>query len=126
MLEAIEASLELPTQSLNHEREVLKRYGNMSAPTALFVLERVAGGRIAGKIAAHRARAWLYCLDGNARRARRLKGCVVAMAADWDPFAVAVLAFVTVQRGAELVVARRNTQRLLAQGAFEAAPGHYR
>lgn len=49
----------------------------------------------------------------------------MAIAADWDPFAVAVLAFVTVQRGAELVVARRNTQRLLAQGAFEAAPGHY-
>ena len=45
--------------------------------------------------------------------------------ADWDPFAVAVLAFVTVQRGAELLVARHNTQRLLAQGAFEAAPGHY-
>ena len=47
------------------------------------------------------------------------------MAADWDPFAVAVLAFVTLQRGAELLVARRNTQRLLAQGAFEAAPRHY-
>jgi len=47
------------------------------------------------------------------------------MMADWDPFAVAVLAFVTVQRGAELVLARRNTHRLLAQGAFEAAPGHY-
>jgi alkylresorcinol/alkylpyrone synthase len=41
VLEAIEASLELPTQSLDHEREVLKRYGNMSAPTALFVLERM-------------------------------------------------------------------------------------
>ena len=47
------------------------------------------------------------------------------MAADLDPFAVAVLALVTVQRGAELVLARRNTRRLLAQGAFEAAPGHY-
>ena len=41
VLEAIEASLKLPTQSLDHEREVLKRFGNMSAPTALFVLERV-------------------------------------------------------------------------------------
>ena len=26
---------------LDHERAVLARYGNMSAPTALFVLERV-------------------------------------------------------------------------------------
>lgn len=45
--------------------------------------------------------------------------------ADWDPFAVAVLTFVTVQRGVELLVARRNTQRLLAQGAFETAAAHY-
>jgi methyltransferase len=49
----------------------------------------------------------------------------LAIAADWDPFAVAVLAFVTLQRGAELVLARRNTRRLLAQGAFEAAAEHY-
>lgn len=46
-------------------------------------------------------------------------------AADWDPFAVSVLTFVTLQRGAELVLARRNTHKLLAQGAFEASPGHY-
>ena len=49
----------------------------------------------------------------------------MAIGAGWDPFAVAVLAFVTAQRGAELILARHNTQRLLAQGAFEAAPGHY-
>ncbi|MQT11818.1 isoprenylcysteine carboxyl methyltransferase family protein [Segnochrobactrum spirostomi] len=42
---------------------------------------------------------------------------------DW--IAVAVLAFVTVQRLAELVHARRNTARLLARGAHEVAPGHY-
>jgi alkylresorcinol/alkylpyrone synthase len=49
VLEAIEASLKLPTQSLDHEREVLKRFGNMSAPTALFVLERVLGGALPEK-----------------------------------------------------------------------------
>ena len=38
---------------------------------------------------------------------------------------VLVLGFVTVQRGAELVLARRNTRRLLARGAVEASPGHY-
>ena len=38
---------------------------------------------------------------------------------------VAILAFVTLERGAELVWARRNTRRLLAQGAHEAAGGHY-
>jgi methyltransferase len=39
--------------------------------------------------------------------------------------AVAVLLFVTLQRLGELVLARRNTAALLAQGAVEHAPGHY-
>ena len=38
---------------------------------------------------------------------------------------VAVLAFVTVQRLAELLLSQRNTRRLLARGAYEAAPEHY-
>ncbi len=33
--------LELPQGTLDHEREVLAHYGNMSAPTVLFVLERM-------------------------------------------------------------------------------------
>ena len=36
-----------------------------------------------------------------------------------------VLGFVTLQRGAELILAERNTRRLLAQGAVEAARTHY-
>jgi len=39
--------------------------------------------------------------------------------------AVAVLAFVTVERVAELFLAKRNTARLLSRGAEEIAPGHY-
>jgi methyltransferase len=39
--------------------------------------------------------------------------------------AILILAFVTVQRLAELMVARRNTSALLALGAYEVAPGHY-
>ncbi len=42
---------------------------------------------------------------------------------DWP--AIAILCFVTLQRLAELLYSRRNTARLLAQGAHEAAPGHY-
>ena len=38
---------------------------------------------------------------------------------------IAVLAFVTLERLAELVWAQRNTRRLLARGAREASPGHY-
>jgi methyltransferase len=36
-----------------------------------------------------------------------------------------ILALVTLQRAGELVVARRNTQRLIARGAVEIAAGHY-
>ncbi len=39
--------------------------------------------------------------------------------------AVFVLALVTVQRLCELVIARRNTARLLAAGGHEVAPEHY-
>ena len=38
---------------------------------------------------------------------------------------ILILGFVTLQRLAELVIARRNTRALLARGAYEAAPGHY-
>lgn len=41
VIDAIEAALELPQGELNLEREVLHDYGNMSAPTVLFVLERL-------------------------------------------------------------------------------------
>lgn len=41
---------------------------------------------------------------------------------DW---AVLILALVTAQRLGELVLARRNTRRLLARGAHEAGAAHY-
>ena len=41
VIDAIETALELPQGELNLEREVLHDYGNMSAPTVLFVLERL-------------------------------------------------------------------------------------
>ena len=41
MIDAIETALDLPQGELNLEREVLRDYGNMSAPTVLFVLERL-------------------------------------------------------------------------------------
>ena len=39
--------------------------------------------------------------------------------------AALLLAFVTAERLGELWLARRNTAALLAEGAFEVAPGHY-
>jgi alkylresorcinol/alkylpyrone synthase len=45
IVEAIETGLALKAGVLDHERAVLARFGNMSAPTALFVLERaIAAG----------------------------------------------------------------------------------
>ncbi len=41
VVEAIERALELGQGALDVEREVLREHGNMSAPTALFVLKRV-------------------------------------------------------------------------------------
>lgn len=39
--------------------------------------------------------------------------------------ALAFIAFLLLQRGAELVIARRNTRRLLARGAVEYGAAHY-
>ena len=44
VVSAIEAALSLGQGSLDAEREVLRNHGNMSAPTALFVLDRVRAG----------------------------------------------------------------------------------
>jgi alkylresorcinol/alkylpyrone synthase len=41
VIDAIETALDLPQGELNLEREVLHDYGNMSAPTVFFVLERL-------------------------------------------------------------------------------------
>ena len=41
VIDAIETALELPQGELNLEREVLRDNGNMSAPTVMFVLERL-------------------------------------------------------------------------------------
>jgi alkylresorcinol/alkylpyrone synthase len=41
VVDAIEQALDLPQGELNLEREVLRDHGNMSAPTVLFVLDRL-------------------------------------------------------------------------------------
>jgi alkylresorcinol/alkylpyrone synthase len=48
VLEAYADALGLPPARFDHSREVLRRYGNMSSPTCLFVLERtLAAGDVA-------------------------------------------------------------------------------
>lgn len=41
VVDALEETLNLVPNSLDHERDILAEYGNMSAPTVLFVLERM-------------------------------------------------------------------------------------
>lgn len=49
VIDAIESALQLPQGELNLEREVLNDYGNMSAPTVMFVLERLLERGLPGK-----------------------------------------------------------------------------
>ena len=44
VIAAIETALDLTQGDLNDEREVLRDFGNMSAPTVLFVLDRLLRG----------------------------------------------------------------------------------
>ena len=51
VVDALENALGLQRGSLDHERAVLREYGNMSAPTVLFALERVLAERPRGVLA---------------------------------------------------------------------------
>ena len=41
VVDAVETALKLDRGSLDHERDILREYGNMSAPTVIFALDRV-------------------------------------------------------------------------------------
>jgi alkylresorcinol/alkylpyrone synthase len=49
VITALETTLGLDHGTLDHEREVLREYGNMSAPTVLFVLERLVKTGLPGR-----------------------------------------------------------------------------
>ncbi|CAN5444070.1 type III polyketide synthase [soil metagenome] len=49
VITALEAAFEMEPQTLRHERAVLAGYGNMSAPTVLFVLERALQDPFTGR-----------------------------------------------------------------------------
>jgi alkylresorcinol/alkylpyrone synthase len=50
VIDAIEAALGLPPGELDLERDVLRDFGNMSAPTVLFVLERLLARGLPGQV----------------------------------------------------------------------------
>ena len=85
-----------------------REYGNMSAPTVLFVLERVLAAGPAAAHGADRAGARLHLQLPSS-----LQGCVT--------LAPVILALVTLQRLGELVLARRNTA-----GCARRAPTRWR
>lgn len=49
VVNALETVFELPQGSLNKERQVLRDYGNMSAPTVLFVLQEALRSGLSGR-----------------------------------------------------------------------------
>ena len=49
VLEAVEGALELPRAAFQHAWDILSEYGNMSSPTALFVLERTLSAGATGR-----------------------------------------------------------------------------
>jgi methyltransferase len=66
---------------------------------------------------------------GSVRSTVGFEDAVIAVLLDaWraaNPLVVAILTFVSAQRLSELVLARRNTRRLLAKGAVEVGRQHY-
>jgi alkylresorcinol/alkylpyrone synthase len=50
VINALERAFELDQGTLDHERDVIADYGNMSAPTVLFVLERVLAAGANGRL----------------------------------------------------------------------------
>ena len=51
VIDALESALSLEVGDLDHERAVLAEHGNMSAPTVLFVLDRVRRAGLPAKSA---------------------------------------------------------------------------
>lgn len=90
---------------------MLADYGNMSAPTVLFVLQRAMTTGLPTR-ATERDGTWVPV------ELRDPPECDVTLPST-------VLAAVTAERLAELSFARRNTLALLRRGAIEASPGHY-
>ncbi len=124
VIEAIETALHLRQGELAEEREVLRDYGNMSAPTVLFVLKAVMEGAMRGQMMA--------CALGPGFSASfmplRIEGEAVAPSGASCGMSIgtaAFLGFLLLQRLAELVIAQRNTRRLLARGAREVGAAHY-
>jgi alkylresorcinol/alkylpyrone synthase len=48
VLEAAQAALALPQEAFHHAWDILAEYGNMSSPTALFVLQRTLSANASG------------------------------------------------------------------------------
>ena len=112
VITALESALGMEDGTLDHERDVLSSHGNMSAPDRPFRPRTGDRRRIAESLARERHGARLF----DQLRRPGESGVTLAV---W------CLVFVTLQRAVELLIASRNTSRLIARGAVEASPGHY-
>ena len=116
VLQAIEQSLDLRPDYLGIERQVLRDFGNMSAPTVLFVLKRVLETEQKGDM-----------LMGAFGPVSPLPFCRYYHIGEMSVSlpALLLLIFLVVQRLGELILSNRNTRKLLEQGATEVGAEHY-
>ena len=124
VLDAIETALELQKGTLRDEREVLRGHGNMSAPTVLFVLERALKRGLRGSAVLVGARARLHREFSRARGQRMIPKSAPIMRKEHALVAEGawLVAFLIVQRLAELGLAQWNTRGCGRPAASNSAP----
>ena len=109
IIAALEQALHLGEGALDHEREVLATHGNMSSADGAVRPGAGVAVRPAGPLAPRRDGAGLHAVLPRPGPQPVSAGLLL-------------LAFVTLQRGAELLWARRNARRMIERGAVEVAP----
>ncbi len=113
LLETAQEVLGLAPKQLEHSWEVLRAFGNMSSATALFVLDRALQSRRARPASACRIRSGIFRLF---RRGRSV------MHFGWG---AVLLAYLTAQRLAELVVGQAKRRRACSlSGGVEYGRSH--
>lgn len=70
---ALEKALEIAPGALDHERDVLRDYGNMSAPTVLFVLDHALRAGLAPRSVMMARRSLLFRAEFDTLRSRLIK-----------------------------------------------------
>ena len=116
VLQAFESALELPPEALRRSWDSLRKTGNLSSASVLFVLGRSPG---LGRRPAGRPRT----ADGDGAGLLRRAGAA-PMVTSVQAY-LALLVLVALERGVELVLSARNARTARTRGGVESGQGHY-